>query len=55
MVSACPHVDGGADSLVRYSGIGDEGYRSLEDGHRAEFEVTHGRKGLQAVGVRVIG
>ncbi|HEX6194302.1 MAG TPA: cold-shock protein [Jiangellaceae bacterium] len=47
-------VDGGSDLFVHYTGIDMEGYRSLEDGQRVEFEVGQGPKGPQAEQVRVI-
>lgn len=45
-------VDGGQDVFVHYSAIVAEGYRSLEEGQRVEFEVTQGQKGPQADQVR---
>ena len=47
-------VDGGQDVFVHYSAIVADGYRSLEEGQRVEFEVTQGQKGPQADQVRVI-
>jgi CspA family cold shock protein len=32
-----------------------DGYKSLEDGQRVEFEVTQGNKGPQADAVRLVG
>lgn len=46
--------DGGDDLFVHYSEIQSTGYRSLEEGARVEFEVTQGKKGLQASAVKVI-
>ncbi|MEV5413575.1 cold-shock protein [Thermopolyspora sp. NPDC052614] len=47
--------DGGApDVFVHFSEIVGNGYRSLEDGQRVEFEVTQGQKGPQASQVRGI-
>ena len=43
--------DNGEDVFVHYSAIASEGYRSLEEGGRVEFEVTRGPKGLAAVNV----
>ncbi|PRY14130.1 MULTISPECIES: cold-shock protein [Kineococcus] len=39
---------GGPDVFVHYSAIGGNGYRSLEENQRVEFEVTQGQKGPQA-------
>ena len=47
-------VDGGEDLFVHYTAIDMEGYRSLEDGQRVEFEVGQGPKGPQAEQVRVV-
>jgi CspA family cold shock protein len=45
---------GGADVFVHHSSIAAEGYRSLNDNQRVEFEVTQGQKGPQAANVRPI-
>ncbi|WP_328834827.1 cold-shock protein [Streptomyces europaeiscabiei] len=44
--------DGGADVFVHFSAIQTNGYRSLEENQRVEFEVTQGQKGPQAEMVR---
>jgi CspA family cold shock protein len=46
--------EGGDDVFVHFSAIQGEGYRSLEDGQRVEFDVAQGRKGEEAQNVRVI-
>ena len=46
-------VDGGADVFVHDSAIQMDGYRTLEEGQRVEFEISQGQKGLQADMVRV--
>ena len=48
-------VDNGSDVFVHFSAIQMDGYKSLEDGQRVEFEVTQGPKGPQADAVRVVG
>jgi len=45
---------GGADVFVHYSSIAADGYRSLDENQRVEFEVTQGQKGPQAEQVRPI-
>ena len=46
--------DGGEDVFVHFSEITMDGYKSLSEGQRVEFEVVRGNKGLQAAGVRPI-
>ena len=49
-------VEGGSsDVFVHYTAIQSDGYRSLEEGQRVEFEVAQGPKGPQADGVHVVG
>ena len=47
-------VDDGADVFVHYSAIEMDGYRSLEEGQRVEFEISQGQKGPQADSVRAV-
>ena len=44
----------GDDLFVHYSEIQSSGYRSLDEGATVEFEVTQGKKGLQASSVTVV-
>jgi cold shock protein len=47
--------DGGAqDVFVHHSEIQSEGYRSLDENQRVEFEIAQGAKGPQAVGVTAV-
>jgi CspA family cold shock protein len=47
--------DGGAeDVFVHHSEIQSQGYRSLEENQRVQFEITQGAKGPQAVGVTAV-
>ena len=41
----------GDDVFVHYNAIQGEGYRTLEEGDKVEFEVGQGPKGLQATNV----
>jgi cold shock protein len=45
---------GGDDVFVHFSAIQSNGYRSLEENQRVEFDMTQGQKGPQAEQVRVI-
>jgi CspA family cold shock protein len=47
-------VDGGEDVFVHYSAIEGDGYRSLEEDQRVEFQLAQGAKGPQAEAVRVV-
>ena len=48
-------VDGGGpDVFVHFSAIQGEGYRSLDENQRVEFESSQGPKGPQAESVRAI-
>jgi CspA family cold shock protein len=44
--------DGGADVFCHFSAIQTNGYKSLEENQRVEFDVTQGKKGPQAENVR---
>jgi CspA family cold shock protein len=44
--------EGGEDVFVHFSAIQAQGFKSLSEGDRVEFEVTRGPKGLQAANVR---
>jgi CspA family cold shock protein len=46
--------EGGEDVFVHHTAIQSEGFRSLQEGQRVEFEVTRGPKGLQAANVRPV-
>ena len=47
-------VDDGRDIFVHYSAIEMDGFKTLVDGARVEFEISHGPKGPQAEKVHVI-
>ncbi|HEX4384570.1 MAG TPA: cold-shock protein [Myxococcales bacterium] len=44
--------EGGDDVFVHHTAIQSEGFRSLAEGDKVEFEVVKGPKGLQAQNVR---
>jgi len=46
--------EGGEDVFVHHTSIEADGYRSLSEGQRVEFEVVQGNKGLQASNVRIV-
>ena len=43
--------DGSEDVFVHHTGITGDGFKSLEEGDKVTYEVTQGRKGLQAENV----
>jgi CspA family cold shock protein len=45
--------EGGPDLFVHHSAIVADGFRSLAEGQKVEFDITEGPKGLQAQNVRV--
>ena len=45
---------GGADVFVHFSAIQSDGYRSLDENQRVEFESSQGPKGPQAESVRPV-
>jgi CspA family cold shock protein len=47
-------VDGGRDVFVHFSAIQSDGYRSLEEGQRVEFDIEQSDRGPQAAGVRTV-
>ena len=44
--------EGGEDVFVHHTAIQMDGFRSLAEGDKVEFEVAKGPKGLQAQNVR---
>jgi CspA family cold shock protein len=46
--------DGAPDVFVHHTAIQMNGWRTLEEGQKVEFEVQEGPKGLQAADVRAV-
>ena len=44
----------GDDLFVHYSAIEGGGFRTLDEGDEVEFEISQGKKGLQATNVKVV-
>ncbi|MCB9799612.1 MAG: cold-shock protein [Candidatus Omnitrophica bacterium] len=46
--------ESGNDVFVHHTAIQGEGYKSLEEGQKVEFEIVPGPKGEQAANVRKV-
>jgi CspA family cold shock protein len=46
--------DGTADIFVHYSEIAGDGFRTLEDNQKVEYEIGYGKTGPQAQNVRTL-
>ena len=46
--------EGGEDVFVHYSVIEGDGFRTLAEGDRVEFEMARGPKGFHATAVRKV-
>ena len=46
--------DGGADLFAHFSEIQSNGFKSLKEGQKVTFDVTTGKKGLQASNIRPV-
>lgn len=44
-------VEGGNDVFVHYTAIMGDGFRTLEEGQRVEFDIVEGQRGPQAANV----
>lgn len=47
--------ESGPDVFAHFSGIHSNGFKSLEDGQKVNFEVEQGQRGLQATNITKIG
>ncbi len=47
--------DGGPDAFAHFSAIQMDGYKSLKEGSRVDFELSQGPKGLMALNIRAAG
>ena len=45
--------DSGEDVFVHFSAINAQGYKSLEEGQKVEFDVENGQRGPQATNVKI--
>jgi len=46
--------EGGPDVFVHYTAIQSEGFKTLEEGQKVEFNIEQGQKGPQATNVLVL-
>jgi len=47
--------DGGKDVFVHHTAINAQGFKSLREGQKVEFDVVDGQKGPAAANVSVVG
>jgi cold shock protein len=47
-------IEGRDDVFVHFSAIQGDGYRTLDEGQRVEFDIAPGRKGEEAQNVRAV-
>ncbi len=46
---------GGPDAFAHFSAIQAEGFKTLKEGARVEFELAEGAKGMMAINIRSVG
>ena len=44
-------VEGGSDVFAHFSAIQGDGFKTLEEGQKVEFEVEQGQRGPQATNI----
>jgi len=44
--------EGGEDVFAHFSAIEMDGYKTLNEGQKVQFEITEGPKGLQAANIK---
>jgi len=44
--------DGGQDLFVHHTNIEADGFRTLQDGQKVQYEAAQGKKGMEATKVR---
>lgn len=47
-------AEGGTDVFVHFSAIQMDGYKTLQEGQKVEFDVVQGQKGPQAENVHLV-
>ncbi len=47
-------VPGEGDVFVHFSGITGDGYKSLTEGQKVQFEIIQGERGPQATNVEIV-
>ncbi|PMR77917.1 cold-shock protein [Billgrantia endophytica] len=46
--------DSGDDLFAHFSEIQADGFKTLQDGQKVSFDVTQGKKGLQASNIKIV-
>jgi CspA family cold shock protein len=47
--------DGQDDVFVHFTAISMNGFRTLQEGSKVQFDITQGTKGAQAANVQIVG
>jgi CspA family cold shock protein len=54
VLGTVPQTGGGEDVFVHFSAIQSNGFKSLDENQKVEFDLAAGPKGPQAENVRVV-